>query len=86
MLLKLKIGLKLRCCAKLSASCEETNGDSEDARRPCKNLRKPSNTFKAIYTCMCTPERPTECMTIISIVNRLSAICSPGEGNKTTAA
>eukprot|EP00972_Heterocapsa_arctica_P100201 14774733-Heterocapsa_arctica.AAC.1 len=38
MLLKLRIGLKLRFSAKVSAFCEEYNGDSEDARRPFKNL------------------------------------------------
>eukprot|EP00972_Heterocapsa_arctica_P006131 903023-Heterocapsa_arctica.AAC.1 len=48
--------LKLRCCAKRSAFCEEYNGDSEDARRPVKNLQKPSNNFQThvhlyVYTC-----------------------------------
>eukprot|EP00972_Heterocapsa_arctica_P115369 16447346-Heterocapsa_arctica.AAC.1 len=37
MCLKLRMGLKLRFCAKLSAFCEESNGDREDARRPFKN-------------------------------------------------
>eukprot|EP00972_Heterocapsa_arctica_P005753 850470-Heterocapsa_arctica.AAC.1 len=32
-LLKLEFGLKLGCCAQGSAFCEESNGDSEDARR-----------------------------------------------------
>eukprot|EP00972_Heterocapsa_arctica_P021216 3123567-Heterocapsa_arctica.AAC.1 len=48
--LKLKIGRKLRLCAKLSAVCEEPNGGSEDAQRPFEKLRKYSKTFKAIYT------------------------------------
>eukprot|EP00972_Heterocapsa_arctica_P104563 15410754-Heterocapsa_arctica.AAC.1 len=39
MVLKLEIGLKLRCCAKLPALCKESSGDSEDARRPFKNLQ-----------------------------------------------
>eukprot|EP00972_Heterocapsa_arctica_P063987 9440751-Heterocapsa_arctica.AAC.1 len=44
-LLKLNIGLKLILCAKLSTFCEESNGDSEDARRPFGNpFQKPSNT------------------------------------------
>eukprot|EP00972_Heterocapsa_arctica_P074142 10943902-Heterocapsa_arctica.AAC.1 len=30
--------LKLRLCAKWSALCEESKGDSEDARGPFKNL------------------------------------------------
>eukprot|EP00972_Heterocapsa_arctica_P095757 14123136-Heterocapsa_arctica.AAC.1 len=38
--LKLKIGLKLRFSAKRSAFCGESDGDSEDARRPFKNLEK----------------------------------------------
>eukprot|EP00972_Heterocapsa_arctica_P044721 6598478-Heterocapsa_arctica.AAC.1 len=42
--------LKLRSCATLSAFCEESSGDSEDARRPFKNLQTPSTTVKAIYT------------------------------------
>eukprot|EP00972_Heterocapsa_arctica_P023669 3487463-Heterocapsa_arctica.AAC.1 len=46
LLLKLKIGLKLRCCAKVSAFCEESNGDSEDARRPFKQTQKPSKTVQ----------------------------------------
>eukprot|EP00972_Heterocapsa_arctica_P068837 10172787-Heterocapsa_arctica.AAC.1 len=37
-----------------AAVCESSNGDSEDARRPfedcSKTVRKPSKTFKAIYT------------------------------------
>eukprot|EP00972_Heterocapsa_arctica_P013743 2027047-Heterocapsa_arctica.AAC.1 len=52
--LKRKLGLQLRCCARLPAFCEASDGDSEDARRPSQNLkqhfRKPSKTFKAIYT------------------------------------
>eukprot|EP00972_Heterocapsa_arctica_P077164 11380904-Heterocapsa_arctica.AAC.1 len=54
---KLKIALKLRCCANLSAFWEEYNGDSEDARIPFNNMfttfnncQTPSNTFKAMYT------------------------------------
>eukprot|EP00972_Heterocapsa_arctica_P092475 13640095-Heterocapsa_arctica.AAC.1 len=49
--LKLKIALKLRCFAKLSALRKESDGESEDARRPLENLPTTSKTFKAIYTC-----------------------------------
>eukprot|EP00972_Heterocapsa_arctica_P080749 11898372-Heterocapsa_arctica.AAC.1 len=64
MVLRFNICLKLRCCAKLAAFCKEYNGDSGNARKPfktnTKNLETPSKTFKAIYTCMCTPIRPTD--------------------------
>eukprot|EP00972_Heterocapsa_arctica_P025589 3765364-Heterocapsa_arctica.AAC.1 len=56
MCLGLQIGLKLRCCAKQSAFCGESNGDSEDARRPfedrsetLKNLQ--SHIHLYAYTC-----------------------------------
>eukprot|EP00972_Heterocapsa_arctica_P043947 6490283-Heterocapsa_arctica.AAC.1 len=48
-LLKLNIGLRLRCCGQLSAFREESNGDSEDARRPCTkgiHLREQLKTVK----------------------------------------
>eukprot|EP00972_Heterocapsa_arctica_P016839 2486031-Heterocapsa_arctica.AAC.1 len=52
MCLKLKIGLKLRLNANLSAFCKESDGDSEDAGRPlenlqthCKHLHKPSKPY-----------------------------------------
>eukprot|EP00972_Heterocapsa_arctica_P068248 10082459-Heterocapsa_arctica.AAC.1 len=38
--------LKLICWAKWSAFCEDSNGDSEDARRPFKHLQQQSLTFK----------------------------------------
>eukprot|EP00972_Heterocapsa_arctica_P088210 13006505-Heterocapsa_arctica.AAC.1 len=60
MCLKLNIGLKLRVCAQFSAFCEQYDGDSEDARRPFNNLQQPSRTFKATYTCVCTPVGPTD--------------------------
>eukprot|EP00972_Heterocapsa_arctica_P048911 7206196-Heterocapsa_arctica.AAC.1 len=44
--LKLKIGLKLRVCAKRLAFCEECNGDSEDARRPFKHLQQRLTIFQ----------------------------------------
>eukprot|EP00972_Heterocapsa_arctica_P015386 2267927-Heterocapsa_arctica.AAC.1 len=40
--------LKLRCCAKLSAFCEESDGGSEDTRRPFEHLQKPSKAFKPL--------------------------------------
>eukprot|EP00972_Heterocapsa_arctica_P005097 756628-Heterocapsa_arctica.AAC.1 len=48
--------LKLRCCATLSAFCEECNGDSEDARRPLNNFwtkhQQPSKPYTpVVYTC-----------------------------------
>eukprot|EP00972_Heterocapsa_arctica_P098865 14588049-Heterocapsa_arctica.AAC.1 len=49
-LLKFKIGLKLRCCAKLSVLYEESNGDGEDARRPLNNIQKPSTTLRNLQS------------------------------------
>eukprot|EP00972_Heterocapsa_arctica_P023739 3498264-Heterocapsa_arctica.AAC.1 len=43
MLSRLNICLKLRFCAKSYAFCEESSGDSEDARRP---IDKTSKTFR----------------------------------------
>eukprot|EP00972_Heterocapsa_arctica_P049188 7239608-Heterocapsa_arctica.AAC.1 len=37
MLWKRNIRHKLICCANISAFCEESSGDSEDARRPFKH-------------------------------------------------
>eukprot|EP00972_Heterocapsa_arctica_P062306 9183751-Heterocapsa_arctica.AAC.1 len=45
--LKLKVGLKLRVCAKLSAFCGEYNGDGEDARRPFSNLSNNINNLQS---------------------------------------
>eukprot|EP00972_Heterocapsa_arctica_P094607 13950818-Heterocapsa_arctica.AAC.1 len=32
----------------------------EDRSKAVKNHQTPSNTFKAIYTCTCTPAGPTD--------------------------
>eukprot|EP00972_Heterocapsa_arctica_P072822 10752426-Heterocapsa_arctica.AAC.1 len=47
--------LKLRCRASVLAFCEDYNGDSEDARRPLKNLQTPVKTFKPlVHLCECS--------------------------------
>eukprot|EP00972_Heterocapsa_arctica_P022222 3269781-Heterocapsa_arctica.AAC.1 len=40
--------------------CEESDGDSEDARRPSKTFKQRLRTFKAIHACRCTPVGPTD--------------------------
>eukprot|EP00972_Heterocapsa_arctica_P096396 14221191-Heterocapsa_arctica.AAC.1 len=55
-LLNLKVGLKLSLCAKRSPFCEESNGDSEDARRLFKNLSKPSQTVRKPAN-LCKPSK-----------------------------
>eukprot|EP00972_Heterocapsa_arctica_P082349 12134563-Heterocapsa_arctica.AAC.1 len=52
----LKWPLKLIFCAKLSAFCKESNGDSEDARRPLKHLQTTVKNLQShlrlyVYTC-----------------------------------
>eukprot|EP00972_Heterocapsa_arctica_P042564 6273746-Heterocapsa_arctica.AAC.1 len=75
--------LKLRYCATWSGFCEESNGDSGDARRPLTNLQIPFiktfKTFKAIYTCMCTPMGPTDRhRSYLTVPNRSSEHVGPG--------
>eukprot|EP00972_Heterocapsa_arctica_P076167 11237202-Heterocapsa_arctica.AAC.1 len=65
MRLKLKFGLSSSYVVQSDPhSAKETNGDSEDARRPfekpLETFKTTLKTFKAIYTCMCIPVEPTE--------------------------
>eukprot|EP00972_Heterocapsa_arctica_P077369 11410970-Heterocapsa_arctica.AAC.1 len=52
MLLRLNIDSQTHIWANLFAFCGESDGDSEDARGPVKNLQKPTNTSKP-YTPVC---------------------------------
>eukprot|EP00972_Heterocapsa_arctica_P011438 1676722-Heterocapsa_arctica.AAC.1 len=53
--------LKLIVCATLQAFCEEFNGDSEDAQRPSKHIKKTRNNLQTpVCTCVCAPVGRTD--------------------------